>query len=123
MSREITDTNSKYANKELPDGRNCFKVESIEKKYGQKGGEYFVWKLSHTSGEGEQILLPNMMGALLKALGCQEIEPGKYDWDTFEQYGKFFMATVSHKPDQKDPTKVRQHMSDFAKYEDAQIPF
>jgi len=123
MSREITDTNNKYANQELPDGRNCFKIESIEKKYGKNGGEFFIWKLKHDKGEGEQVLLPNMMGGLLRALGCTETEPNKFDWDTFEQSGKCFLATVSHKPDQKDPSKIRQHMSEFAPVKTDEIAF
>ena len=121
MSREITDTTNKYPNQDLPDGRNCFKVESIEKKYGKS--EFFVWKLKYDKGEGEQILLPNMMGGLLRVLKCEETEPNKFDWDTFEQSGKCFLATVSHKPDQKDPSKIRQHMSDFAPVDENEIPF
>lgn len=123
MSREITDTSNKFADESLPDGRNCFKVISITKKYGNKGGEFFIWALQFAGGEGEQILLPNMMGGLLRVLKCTETEPNKFDWDTFEQSGKLFMATVSHKPDAKDPSIIRQHMSDFHEYEDAQIPF
>lgn len=123
MSIEITDTVNKYANKELPDGARIFKVQGVEKKYGQKGGEFFIWKLAYDGGEGEQVLLPNMMSGLLRAIGCEEIEPNKFRWDTLAQDGKVFSATVSHKPDQKDPTKVRQHMSEFDAVKSEEIPF
>lgn len=119
--REITDTTNKYTNKDIPDGTWIFKVLGIEKKYGKI--EFFVWKLAHDGGEGEQVLLPNMMGGLLRALKCQESEPNKFDWDTEEQIGKYFWATVTHAPDKKDATKIRQHMGDFKVYEDTEIPF
>lgn len=113
MSIEVTDTTNKYANQDLPDGARIFKVLGVEKKYGKQGGEFFIWKLAYDGGTGEQVLLPNMMSGLLRAIGCDEIEPNKFQWDTNEQGGKLFSATVSHKPDAKDATKIRQHMSEF----------
>lgn len=121
MTHEITDTTNLYGNQELPDGRNAFKIVGIEKRYGKV--EFFVWKLQHSKGEGEQVLLPNMMGQLLRVLKCVETEPNKFDWDTDEQLGKSFLATVSHAPDKKDATKIRQHMSDFAQVDPNEIPF
>src|SRR6267378_2769081 len=109
MSREITDTTPMFAN-DIPDGRHRFRVRGIEKRYGKV--EFFVWKLQHKDGEGEQVLMTNMMGPLLRILKCEEIEPNKFDWDTTEQDGKEFMATVSHEPDRKDPVKIRQKMGD-----------
>lgn len=123
MSREITDTKSKYQNQDLPDGRTAFRVVSVEKKYGKKGGEFFIWKLQHDKGEGDQILLPNMMGGLLRVLKCTETEENKFDWDTFEQTNKTFLATVSHKPDKDNPTTIRQHMGEFANVDENEIPF
>lgn len=123
MSREITNTASRFENQDLPDGRNCFRVLGVEKKYGKKGGEFFVWKLQHAKGTGEQVMLPNMMGGLLRVLGCDEVEPNKFDWDTMEQTDKLFMATVSHKPDKENPSTIRQHMGTFDEYKDAQVPF
>lgn len=123
MSREITDTTNKYANQEIPDGARIYKVLGVEKKFGKNGGEFFIWKLAYDGGVGEQVLLPNMMGALLRAIGCTETEPNKFDWDTNDQDGKAFSATVSHKPDIKDPTKIRQHMSEFDVVKSEEIPF
>jgi hypothetical protein len=123
MSVEMTDTANKYANKDLPDGTGLFRVNGVEKKYGKNGGEFFIWKLQFKGGEGEQVLLPNMMSGLLKVLGCEEVEPNKFRWDTNEQDGKTFEATVSRKPDLKDPNKIRQHMGDFKAVQDDLIPF
>lgn len=123
MSREITDTTNKYVDQDIPDGRRRFIVAGpVEKKYGKQGGEFFIWKVQWEGGIGQQVFLPNMMGGLLKVLGCQEIEPNKYDWDTNEQEGKAFYATVKHKPDKKDATKIRQHMGDFAIDEETEPP-
>lgn len=117
MSREITDTTNKYANQEIPDGTRTFKVLGVEKKYSGKGGEFFIWKLEYDNGKiGEQVLLPNMMGELLRVLKCEETETNKFDWDTNEQADKSFTASVSHKPDAKDATKIRQHMGDFSPF-------
>lgn len=114
MSREITDTSNKFPNQDIPDGSRTFTVVEVTKKYGAKGGEYFVWKLSFDGDKlGEQILLPNMMAELLRVLGCTETEKGKFDWDTNEQADKTFVASVSHKPDVKNPSITRQHMSSF----------
>lgn len=123
MSRELTDTTNKYPDRDLPDGIWIFKVKEIEKKYGKNNSEFFIWKLDWQDGSGEQVLLPNMMAALLRALKCTETEPNKFDWDTVEQTDKMFWATVSHAADAKDPTKIRQHMKDFKTYEDTEIPF
>lgn len=125
MSREITDTTNKFANQDIPDGAQMFKVLGVDKKYGKNGGEFFIWKLGYEGGTGEQVLLPNMMAGLLRVLGCTETEPNKFDWDTNEQNDKLFTATVSHKPDAKDASKIRQHMGDFENVQvaDGEIPF
>jgi len=115
MSREITDTNKKFMNYDIKDGQHVFKILEVRKQYGKKGGEFFIWKLEYGDEGlvGEQGFLPNMLGELLKTLNCTETEPGTYDWDTEEQVGKSFSATVSHKPDEKNPTVMRQRMSGF----------
>lgn len=124
MSREITFTKSRFANQELPDGRTAFRVLSVDKKYGKKNNaEFFVWKLQHDKGEGEQLLMPNMMGGLLRVLKCTEVEPDKFDWDTFDQINKVFLATVSHKPDEQNSSVIRQHMGEFAPVDENDIPF
>lgn len=124
MSREITNTTNKFANQELPEGRRRFIIAGpVEKKYGKNGGEFFMWPLQFEGGLGQQILLPNMMGDLLRTLGCNEPEPNKFDWDTMEQEGKAFVATVKRVPDRKDPKIIRQHMSEFANDENNTVPF
>lgn len=113
MSREITDTNPKFADP-IPEGRHRFIVAGpVQKKYGKKGGEYFVWKLQYAGGIGEQIFLPNMMHKLLRALGCTETDKGIFDWDTTEQEGKAFIATVKMVADKDNPDIKRQHMGDI----------
>ncbi len=121
MSHEIT--NTKGFGGELPDGRNAFRVLSVDKKYGKNNSEFFVWKLQHEKGEGEQLLMPNMMGGLLRVLKCIEAEPEVFNWDTFDQVNKTFLATVSHKPDAKNPNVIRQHMGDFADVDPNEVPF
>lgn len=123
MSREQTDTNDSYPDKDIPDGTYEFKVISCQKKFGGKNKDkaFFVWKLQYEDLKGEQVLMPNKMGGLLKVLGCTEDKPGHFDWDTDAVEGKEFKATVSHAPDAKDPTKIRQEMGDFK--EATGIPF
>ncbi len=125
MSREITSTFNKFANQELPDGKREFMViGDVVKKYGKSGAEFFVLTVQYDGGLGQQMFMPNMMGPLLRALGCTEVEPNSFDWDTTEQVGKRFVATISHQPDKKDPTKIRQHMSDIEKVTNGkEIPF
>ena len=124
MSREITNTESRFPNRAIPEGRRRFIIAGpVEKKHGKKGGEFFVWKLQFDGGLGEQVLLPNMLGPLLRVLGCQETEPNIFDWDTNDQEGKAFLATVTLVPDSKDPKVVRQHMTEYASDQDPGAPF
>lgn len=124
MSHELTDTENRFANQELPEGRRKFIVAGpVLKKYGKKGGEFFIWKLQYEGGIGEQVLLPNMMGDLLRILHCDEPEPNKFDWDTNEQEGKAFVATVKLVPDKNDPKIIRQHMGSYANVEANAIEF
>jgi len=124
MTREITDTNDSYSDKDIPDGAYNFKVIRVVKKLGgpYKDKPFYIWTLEYEGVQGEQVLMPNMMGGLLKVLGCTEIKPGHYDWDTDLVVNQVFLATVSHKADKKDPSKMRQYMDDFkAAKED--VPF
>lgn len=124
MSREITDTSPKYDNQDLPDGRYEFMIiGDIVKKYGKNGGEFFVATLQHKDGIGQHLFMTSMLGPLLRAIGIPETEKNKFDWDTTEQAGKRFIGTVSHQPDKKDPSKIRQHMADIVKVDDNEIPF
>lgn len=111
--RETTDTANQYTNRDIPDGRYSFKVVSVTKKVGKKNVPFYIWKLDYGIASGEQVLLPSMMGNLLRVLGCTEISPNKFDWDTDAVEGKTFEATVSHEPDKKDPSKIRQQMNEF----------
>jgi hypothetical protein len=113
MSREITNTVNNFADYNIKDGQHTFKVLEVR---SMQDGRFYIWKLEYGGDHGlvgEQLLMPNMMGDLLRVLACTEIEPNKFDWETGEQVDKTFSATVSHKPDKKDPTKMRQHMSGF----------
>lgn len=113
MSREQTDTNDSYPDRDIPDGTYQFKVESVVKRYGgaNKDKPFYSWKLEYEGVKGEQVLMPNKMGELLRALKCTETEPGKFDWDTELVVNQVFEATVSHKTDKKGV--LRQEMSDF----------
>lgn len=124
MTREITDTNDSYPDRDIPDGTYDFKVLRCEKKYGgaKKDKPFYVWTLEYEGVKGEQILMPNMMGDLLRALGCPESKPGVFDWDTELVVNQVFKATVSHAPDRKDPNKIRQQMSEFKAVKE-DIPF
>lgn len=126
MSRETTDTSNNFSAKEIPDGTHIFTVLKVTKRYGgpQKDKPFFVWELEYEDKQGEQVLLPNMMGDLLRVLGCKETGPNKFDWDTEDIVNSQFKATVSHSPDKKDPSKIRQEMRDFNKFEaESEIPF
>lgn len=128
MSRETTDTSANYGNKDIEDGNWDFTIVSCTKKYGgtNKDTPFYVWKLKYEKGDGEQILLPSMMGGLLRALGAKEELPNVFTWDTEDYNGKRFNATVSHEPDKKDPSKMRQKMGHFQlpmSKAESEIPF
>lgn len=126
MSRETTDTNSKF-NDDIPEGVYDFEVVKVSRR-DIKGKVGYEWTLEYkkegSSYEGRQLLWPNQMGALLKILGCKEVSTGKYEWDTDLMQGKTFKAKVFRQPDKKDLSKVYQMMDSFeaSKSEDS-VPF
>lgn len=113
--RETLDTNRQFSNKDIQDGTWDFSVISCTKKFGGKNKDtaFYVWKVKYAEGEGEQILLPNMMAPLLRILGAKESKPNVFDFDTDDFFGAKFAATVSREPDKKDPSKMRQKMGHF----------
>ena len=113
--REMADCNDSYPDQDIPDGTYEFKVISVAKRYGgaNKDKPFYSWKLEYEGVKGEQVTMPNKMGDLLRALGCEETSPGKFSWDTDLVVNQVFSATVSHKPDKAG--KIRQEMSDFKK--------
>jgi hypothetical protein len=117
---ETTDTNSKYADKNIPDGKHNFSVDSVEGK--PLGGAYgYVWKFNVLGKIYEHVIFPNEMGSLLDVLGFKQ-NAGIYQWDTDKVQGKEFGATVSHLPDKKGV--VRQKMSEFKSLEKTDdLPF
>lgn len=120
MTMESTDTNR--GDNPLPDGRRTFCVGHV-KRITKSSGDIYIWTLAYDGGEGVQILLPNMMGGLLRVLGATEVSPGKFDWETDLMDGKYFEATVSHGVDAKGV--MRQNMTDFAKItgKEDDVPF
>lgn len=122
MSRESTDTNSDFDNEPLPDGKHTFKVLSVRKHMKGDTKMYF-WSLSYKDGEGVQLLLPNMMGDLLRVLGATETKKNEFDWETELMEGKVFDAVVSHAVDKKGV--MRQNMTEFSKSATAEddVPF
>lgn len=122
--RQTTDTTQRYSNRDIEDGTYEFTIKSITPK--TKGETLmYILKLEYNGTDGEQLLLPSNMGPLLKLLGAKETSPNVFDWDTEDYAGSKFSATVSHKPDRKDPTKVRQYMGHFDKplAKEPEIPF
>jgi len=119
MMEEI-DTTNKFAN-EIPDGTYIFKITKIERFFSP--ADFWVFSLDYQGGSGQQTLFANMLGPLLRVLGCEEREPNKFLWDSDLQVNKYFKATVGHSPDRKNPTKIRQHMGGFEKVDEETIPF
>lgn len=124
--KETIDTRGQF-DTSLPDGEREFRVEKIARK--EKGETIlYIWQVSFDGeGEretGEQVLLPSMMGDLLRVLGCKEVSPKKFDWDRETIPGAYFIATVSHEPDKKKPEVVRQQMTGFKKSKKSDdVPF
>ncbi len=121
MSHEITSTKRKFNQfPQIPEGRRRYLVIApVRKIAGKNDSEFFIWTLQYQNelGEtcmGEQMLMPSMMGALLRVLDCLETEPEVFDWDTDEMEGRAFIATATHAPDKKDASIIRVHMSDYA---------
>ena len=106
MIEEI-DTNSNFAEKEIPDGDHSCRVLGT-----RKNNAMYIWSLSYDNGkEGEIVLFGNTMGPLLKALGCKEgSKKGIYVLDTSITDGGTFKATFFSEPDKKDKNVMRKRM-------------
>lgn len=115
MARETTDASPNYGNKEIEDGSWDFTIKKITVKMvgPNKDTKSYILKVSYEKGDGEQMLLPSMIGPLLRLLGAKETQPNIFDWDTEDYDGQKFNATVSHEEDKKDPSKMRQKMGKF----------
>lgn len=120
---ETIDTSSQFPDRDIPDGTYTFRIEGIDRK--EKGTTVmYIFKLFYEGIHTEQLLLPSMMGPLLRILGCKETEKGKFKWDKDLLTGQSFVATVVHERDKKDATKIRQQMRDFKKSDmDADVPY
>lgn len=112
MSLENTDTNSNYEKEMIPDGDYRFKVISVQRV--EKIDGMYEWEFSVSDGNDYSVnLFKNEMGPLLRVLGCNETDKGKFSWDTVDVEGKVFTATAYQRPDKKDPTIIRQKLKDF----------
>lgn len=91
MIEEI-DTNNDFSDRIIPDGQHHFKVLGTRKVKAS-----YAWALRYENdAEGEILMFPNMMGPLLKELGCKEgSEPGKYVLNTDITDGSEFDAKIS----------------------------
>lgn len=107
--QEIIDTNSKFAGKDIPEGKNTFRVASYK-----KNDKMYIFTLSYDGGkQGEQVFFSSDIAPLLKAVGCKESAPGIYILDTDIVLGAQFTALVYREANKKDPTKIYQKMKDF----------
>lgn len=121
MSRESTDTNSTFADRDISDGEHAFTIVDVTKKYKNETLLY-IWKLDYEGKTGSQVLLPSMMGDLLRVLNCKETSPNKFDWDTDDVVGREFVAMVTHTPDKKGVIRQQmKHFKEVARKEE--IPF
>lgn len=107
--QEIIDTNSDYSGKDIPEGKNTFRVLKFK-----KNGKMYIFTLSYDGGkEGDQVFFAGTVGPLLKVLGCKESAKGVYILDTDTVLGASFSATVYLEPSKKDATKIYRNMKDF----------
>lgn len=106
---EEVNTNSNFAEKEIPDGDHSFRVLGTRKQ-----GAMYIWTLSYDGGrEGDMVFFANTMGPLLKALGCTEGAKGIYTLDTSVTDGGSFKAEVYSEPDKKDKDKIYKRMKNI----------
>lgn len=122
MSLEETDTTG-FEKEPIPDGENTFKVVSVNRVEKVKG--LYEWEVSTLDGnEYQHNMFANEMGDLLRLLGCNETSKNKFSWDTVLVEGRSFKATISHVPDKKDSSIIRQKMTGFKTAEtDTGTPF
>lgn len=124
MPRERTNTAGRLDI--LPEGTNEFMIAGPVKKFfvgPNKDIDMFVFPLQFDGGIGEQAFLPNMLGPLLRDLGCQEVSKNVFYWDTDDLEGKKFTATVTHFQDSKDPSITRSKMEIIPTERRPEIPF
>jgi len=124
MSRERI--NTARESEVIPEGTRKFIISGpLKKMYvgKDKTMEMFIVPVQFDEGLGEQAFLAGMMGNFLRAMGCKEVSKNVFDFDTEEFEGKTFMATVTHYPDKKDPSKMRSNMSEFSTPKEDEIPF
>ena len=108
MARIRTFTGSKVD--VIPEGTRRFIVNGEVKQKPIANGTLYLVPLQFDEGIGEQAFFANTIGTLLRTLGCTEIAPDDFEWDTAELEGRAFNAIVTHVADKKDHTKIRSQM-------------
>lgn len=112
MSLENTDTNSDYEKLPIPDGDHSFRVVSVNRV--EKVPGLYEWEFTAEDGNTYEVgIFKTEMGNLLRVLGCNETDKGKFSWDTVEVEGKSFAAIAYQIVDKKDSSKMRQKLKDF----------
>lgn len=100
----------------FPEGKNYefIVTEPAEKRKTPKGKYYYIFRFK-TLVDGRprkytEAVMTWMAGDLLKALGCEEVQKGVFDWDKAEIVNRQVVADIVHEPDKNDPTTVRAKM-------------
>lgn len=92
----ITDTNGNM----LPQGKYTFRVSDVPTEVDVKGYKAWQWSFDVDTEDGAQPYQERFMvwlvAPLLRALGCKEIAPGKFDWEPTEVLGRSVVARIEH---------------------------
>lgn len=110
---ETTETYTK-----IPPGEYEFTVaETPTKKLTANGKPMYVFTFLANMGEymkkHTERIPAFMAGDLLRALGCNEIKPGVFQWEKSEVKGKTVKATIVYEPDRNDATKSWPRMKEI----------
>ena len=107
---ERTDTRFKM----FPEGTDYnFRVAGVPLKFKHDGGgTQYAWEfetlINNSIETHKERFFPSQIAPLLRALGCQEIEGGVFEWEREDVNGKTFIGDIVHEANsksKKDPNK------------------
>jgi len=100
----ITDTNGGIFER----GKYTFRVVDIPMEVDVKGYKAWQWSFEADTEDGplpyQERFMVWLVGPLLRALGCKEITPGKFDWNPTDVFGRAVNAEIIHVTLDKGPS-------------------
>lgn len=118
---ETTDTNNADR---IAEGKYTFVISKVPEKIRTTTGKiaykfHFESIIDGNITRYEERFLPWMCADLLRAIGANEVSPGKFEWEKEQAVGKEIEGDIVYEADRNDPKKSWPRLKNIS----AKLPF